>query len=102
MFQLIKRNLKGLALVCAVCAPLLMFLEAFMDLQQPTLMSEIVDVGIRDRNLGYVWSEGLRMVFCALAGFVGGAGCCVLSTVASVWMGGNMRKEHLHKIQTLP
>lgn len=102
MFQLIKRNLKGLALVCAVCAPLLMFLEAFMDLQQPTLMSEIVDVGIRDRNLGYVWSEGLRMVFCALAGFVGGAGCCVLSTVASVWMGGNMRKELFHKIQTLP
>lgn len=101
MFQLIKKNLKGKALLFAILAPILMMLEVYMDLQQPTIMSNIVDIGVRNRNLGYVWSMGLKMVLCALAGLIGGAGCCMLSSFASVMMGGSMRKKLFHKIQSL-
>lgn len=101
MLKLIKKNLKGIALLCSILAPVFMFLEVFMDLQQPTLMSNIIDVGIKNRNMGYVWSTGIKMIFCALAGFVGGSGCCILSSFASMLMGGSMRERLFHKIQSL-
>ena len=43
-------------------APLLMVLEVMCDLMQPTLMSEIVDVGIASGEISLVWSTGLKML----------------------------------------
>lgn len=101
MFRLIKRNLKGAALLCTFLAPLLIFIEVLMDLQQPTLMSDIVDIGVKNRNLGYIWTTGLKMVLCAFTGAVGGAGCGVLASFASVTLGGSLREKLFHKIQSL-
>ncbi|HEY3361983.1 MAG TPA: ABC transporter ATP-binding protein [Methanosarcina sp.] len=101
MFQLIKKNLKGIALICSLLAPLLMLVEVFMDLQQPTLMSDIVDIGVQNRNLGYILSVGLKMVLCAFTGLIGGAGCGVLASFVSVMLAGSLREELFHKIQSL-
>ena len=72
-----------------------------MDLQQPTLMSHIVDYGVAKGDLAYVLSTGLRMIIYAVIGLAGGAGCSVLAVYASVNMGGEMRRNLFARIQTL-
>lgn len=101
MFQLIKKNLKGTALICSLLAPLLMLIEVFMDLQQPRLMSNIVDIGIQNRDMGYILSTGFEMVLCAFTGLLGGAGCGVLASFSSVMLAGSLREQLFHKIQSL-
>ena len=71
-----------------------------MDLQQPTLMSNIVDIGVATGNTAYIMDTGLRMVLCALAGVIGGLGCTVCSSVAAVRMAGDLRQAVFNKIQT--
>ncbi|AKB51291.1 Lipid A export ATP-binding/permease protein MsbA [Methanosarcina barkeri str. Wiesmoor] len=101
MFQLIKKNLKGMALIYSLLAPLLMLIEVFMDLQQPRLMANIVDIGVQNRDSGYILSTGFKMVLCAFAGLIGGAGCGVIASFASMMLAGSLREELFHKIQSL-
>ena len=81
-------------------APLLMVLEVMCDLMQPTLMSEIVDVGIASGEISMVWSTGLKMLDVALLGIVGGAGCTILSSKASFDAAARLRQGMFDKIQT--
>ena len=81
-------------------APLLMVLEVMCDLMQPTLMSEIVDVGIASGEISMVWSTGLKMLGVALLGIVGGAGCTILSSKASFDAAARLRQGMFDKIQT--
>lgn len=101
MFQLIKKNLKGIALIYSLLAPLLMLIEVFMDLQQPRLMANIVDIGVQNRDLEYILSTGFKMVLCAFIGLIGGAGCGVVASLSSVMLAGSLREELFHKIQSL-
>ena len=81
-------------------APLLMVLEVMCDLMQPTLMSEIVEVGIASGEISMVWSTGLKMLGVALLGIVGGAGCTILSSKASFDAAARLRQGMFDKIQT--
>lgn len=101
MLKLIRRYLRGAAVVCAVFAPLCMLLEVFMDLQQPTLMSSIIDIGVANGDLDYVLRTGGRMILCALLGVLGGAGCSILASYAALRIGGTLREGLFAKIQTL-
>lgn len=99
MKKLIK-YLKG-SYLFAIAAPLFMFVEVMMDLQQPTLMSNIIDIGIANGDKQYVLATGFKMIIVALIGFVGGAGCCILSSFAAMAMGTRLRQSIFDKIQTL-
>lgn len=101
MIRLIRRNLKGYALVCAVIAPLMMLVEVLMDLQQPTLMSDIVDIGVARRDLGYVTATGLQMFAFALVGFVGGSSNSFFASIASANMSARLREMLFGKVQSL-
>ena len=83
-----------------IIAPLLMVLEVFCDLLQPTLMSEIVDVGIASGDLSKVWATGGRMLAVALLGTLGGAGCTITSAKASLDSAARLRQAMFDKIQT--
>ena len=56
-------------------APALMILEVMMDLMQPKLIQQIVDVGIAQLDMSVVLNTGLLMFGLALIGAVGGFGC---------------------------
>ncbi len=99
MIKLFK-YLKG-SYFFVVSAPLMMLLEVMMDLQQPTLMSDIVDIGIANGDKQYVIATGIKMIVVAVIGFIGGAGCCILSSVAAMAMGTRLRQSMFDKIQTL-
>jgi len=101
MFTLIKKYLKSAALACAIMAPLMMSIEVFMDLQQPTLMSDIMDRGVALGDLNFILTTGVRMIIYALIGLIGGSGCCILSCYAAVKMGGELRVKLFAKIQSL-
>lgn len=101
MGTLFRRYLKKSALVCAICAPFCMFLEVLMDLQQPTMMSNIIDIGVANGDLPYVLHTGMLMIVCACIGVFGGCGCTVLASYAAVHMGGCLREKMFAKIQSL-
>lgn len=100
MIKLLK-YLKGKAIICAIIAPLMMVLEVSMDLLQPTLLSKIIDFGVVNNDIQYVYSTGIKMMFAAFLGILGGSGCSVFATIASVRFGQNLRQGLFDKIQSL-
>ncbi len=83
-----------------VLAPLLMIVEVLCDLMQPTLMADIIDVGVASGEIANVWLTGGRMLGVALLGILGGAGCTILSAKASFDCGARLRQGMFDKIQT--
>ena len=89
-----------------ILSPLLMLVEVFMDLLQPTLMSVIVDDGILATNesglitpdMNTIIFTGLKMLACALIGMVGGVGCTYFSSKASQNFGADLRADVFRKI----
>lgn len=71
-----------------------------MDLLQPKLMSSIVDDGVLAGDLPHIVRTGLFMLLFALIGWVGGAGCTLFSSKASVGYGSDLRQELFDHIQT--
>ena len=95
------RFLKGSAITCAILAPIAMCLEVVMDLLQPTLLSNIIDIGIANGDLNYVLAVGIKMVIAAIVGLFAGAICSYLAAVASMKLGEGIREGLFDKIQTL-
>lgn len=100
MSNLLK-YLKGNAILCAIIAPLLMLVEVAMDLTLPTLLSNIIDIGIANGDYAYVVSTGLKMLIFAVIGLIGGVGCGVFATIAALNLGQNLREGLFAKIQSL-
>lgn len=99
-----KKLLKFLdrkALIFAIIAPLCMLLEVVMDLFQPKLMANIIDIGVANGDLNYVLSVGFKMIVIAVIGLLGGMGCAYTSAIAAMRMGGKLRGGLFSKIQTL-
>jgi ABC-type multidrug transport system, ATPase and permease components len=101
VIRLILRYLRGSARRFALAAPLMMLVEVFMDLQQPSLMAKIIDVGVATRDASYVLRTGALMVAMAILGFAGGALCSVFAAKAAVSMGGELRQGLFEKLQSL-
>ncbi|MDR9857547.1 ABC transporter ATP-binding protein [Paenibacillus sp. VCA1] len=95
----LKTFLKPYGLWC-ILAPLLMVVEVFMDLLQPTLMASIVDEGLMKNDLHHIVSTGLIMVGVALTGVIGGVGCTVFSSIASQNFGNDLRIRLFEHIQS--
>ena len=100
MIKLFK-YLKGSAIICAILAPLAMCLEVAMDLLQPTLLSNIIDIGVANQDLNYVLITGLKMIIAAIVGLFAGSACSFLAAVASIKLGEEVRQSLFDKIQTL-
>ena len=100
MTKLLK-YIKGYALICAILAPLTMAVEVFMDLLQPTLMANIIDIGIANRDLSYVIKTSFTMLITSGISFIGGISCSFLAVTAALKMGENLRFGVFSKIQTL-
>lgn len=92
---------KGSAVICAILAPLVMILEVAMDLLQPTLLSNIIDIGVKNHDLNYVLITGLKMIIAAIVGLFAGAGCSFLAAIASIKLAEEVRQGLFDKIQTL-
>ena len=83
----------------ALLAPLFMLIEATMDLYQPTLMADIIDVGVKNGDLHYVLNVGGKMLLFSLIGMIGGVMCSVFSSIASCSFAAQLRGKLFEKIQ---
>ena len=77
-----------------------MVLEVYMDLQQPNYMADIVDIGIANGDINYVFGKLLAMLGIAFIGMIGGIGNCYTSSVAAIGFGTDIRSAAFRKIQT--
>ena len=101
MIKLLLRFLKGSAIICAIIAPIMMILEVSMDLLQPTLLANIIDIGLVNNDTTYILTVGKKMIIVAILGLIGGSGCSVFTSIASMKLGQNLRTGLFNKIQTL-
>lgn len=92
---------KGSAVICAILAPLVMILEVAMDLLQPTLLSNIIDIGVANHDLNYVLITGLKMIIAAIVGLFAGGACSFLAAIAAIKLAEEVRQGLFDKIQTL-
>lgn len=82
----------------AMICPLLMIVEVAMDLLQPKLMQQIVDVGIARLNLTMVLHTGLLMVCVALIGLLGGGGNTIFAVKVAQGVGADLRSTLFRKV----
>ncbi len=98
MIKTLKPLLKGYGkyvLACIGCV----VIEAILEILMPFLMSRIVDVGIANRDLDYVFKVGGMMLVMALVSLSMGAMASRLSAKAGMGFGANIRKALFDKIQ---
>lgn len=85
----------------ALLSPLLMIGEVVVDLMQPELMSDIVDIGIFGGDMDFIISTGLKMLaFVVIGGFFGIA-CSYTATSASQRFGKDLRVDAYTKVMSL-
>lgn len=74
-------------------------LEAVFELLIPLVMSDIVDIGIKNADQGYVLRQGGLMVAMAMVSLAFGLGAAVFSSVAGQGFGANLRRAEYDHIQ---
>lgn len=83
----------------AIVGPFLMCIEVAMDLLQPTIMQEMIDIGIANQDNGYVIKLGLFMLISAIIGLIGGAGSSIYAAKAAVNFATDIRRDVFKKTE---
>ena len=76
----------------------LIFGQSMAELYLPTLMSDIVDIGVFNGDIDYIWSVGYKMLFIALLGSIAAVGASFLASRIGAGFGRNLRKEVFSKV----
>lgn len=82
-------------------AVLFLTFEAICDLLQPTIMSKIIDVGVVEKNVGYIWKMGGLMLLITALGAISASIRSVLASKVSQNFGAELRSDLFRKIQSL-
>ncbi len=84
----------------AVLGPLTIALEVLLEIRIPKLMSEIVDIGIKNSDILFILKTGGMMVLMALASLLFGGISAICSSIASMGFGAELRKGIFNKLQS--
>lgn len=99
MFRL-ARYLKEFKLNVTI-GPICKFTEAVFELIVPLVMAEIIDVGIKNGDTGYIWKHGITLVILAVCGLTFALICQYMASVASQGVGTRLRGDLYKHINTL-
>lgn len=83
-----------------VLGPIFKWLEAVMELIVPLVMASIIDVGVKNRDSGYVFRMGGLLLVIAAASLGCALICQYFASIASQGVGTNLRKEMYRKINS--
>ncbi len=98
MFKLLKKYMKGYWLF-AFLAPIFIIIDTLGSMVQPYFISQIIDVGIANNDVGYITKAGILMILAAIASMIGGFLAMYFSSKAAYGYGANLRKDLISKIQ---
>ena len=99
MFKL-RRFLKDYKKECIV-GPLCKLFEAILELLVPLVMANIIDVGVKNRDSGYVIKMGIVMIALGAIGLMSALVCQYLASRASQGVGTKLRSELFLHINSL-
>ncbi len=85
----------------ALIAPLLVIIEVIVDLLLPTIMANIVNIGIGTNNPKYIIANVLLMVFLSIVGIICGVGGIYYATLVSESTVADIREKLFEKINNL-
>lgn len=85
----------------AVAAPLGKMLEAIFELIVPLVMAKIIDVGIPNDDLGYIYKMGGVLVLLGVLGLASSLGAQFFAAKAAVGFGTSLRHSLFRHINTL-
>ncbi|MBB6215747.1 ATP-binding cassette subfamily B protein [Anaerosolibacter carboniphilus] len=74
-------------------------IEALCDLIQPTIMSRIIDIGVANKDMDYVFKMALGMLGITAIGAIGAIGRNIVSSNVSQKFGSELRSDLFEKIQ---
>jgi ATP-binding cassette, subfamily B, multidrug efflux pump len=98
MLKLLK-NLKPYTLSILLIS-VLTFIRAISELYLPTLMADIVDIGIVTGDTPYIWNTGLIMLLVTAGGVVCAIVARLFSAKASVGFSRDVRKKVFHRVES--
>ncbi len=85
----------------ALLAPLFMVGEVFMDLLQPKLMAQIVDIGLENQDLEFIIKVGAMMLASVFIGGIFGILSGVFTNLAAFKYSNDMRKDLFNRVINL-
>ena len=95
MIKIARKNLVWWATTLAV---LFLLIQVACDLYLPTITSDLVDKGIMQQNLSYVWRQGGMMLLVAAFGLLASAGNVYFAATQSMQVGEKLRKRIFHHV----
>lgn len=84
-----------------ILGPIFKLTEAVFELIVPLVMAQIIDVGIANKDSGYIWKMGGVLVLLGVCGLGFALICQYVASVASQGFGTELRRELYHHINTL-
>lgn len=98
MFKLAKKNLQWWAVILAVA---FLIVQVSADLYLPTVTSDIINKGVAQQDIPYIWHTGAKMLLVAFIGVTGAAVNVYFASTQSQKMGKQLRFQLFEKITNL-
>lgn len=95
MIKIAKRNLELLPTLLAV---IFLCFQVAADLYLPTITSDLIDNGILKQNIGYIWSEGGKMLVVAALGLIAAAVNVYFASTQAMKVGKKLREQIYRKV----
>ncbi|MBO7209336.1 MAG: ABC transporter ATP-binding protein [Clostridia bacterium] len=85
--------------IFAFLTPLLVICEVVLEVRIPYLMSQIIDIGVANKDVGFITRYGLFMVLLAIISLITGALGAFTASKAATGFAKGVRQKLFHKIQ---
>ena len=83
----------------SILAPLLVFLEVLMEVLIPMEMAKIIDIGMKDGDLGYIIQRGVILVIMAMLALFFGVMAGKMAAIGAAGYAKNLRHDIFYKVQ---
>ena len=83
-----------------ILAMLCVAVECVFELVIPLIMANIVDIGVANGDMRYIFAQSGLMCLCALLALILGMGSAKFSAIAGQGLGAELRRAEYQKIQS--
>lgn len=80
--------------------PVFKLIEAIFELIVPLVMADMIDVGVANRDVAYLWQRGGLLVLLGVVGLSSSLTCQTMASRASQGVGTDLRRAVFHQINT--
>ena len=82
-----------------ILGAVLVLIETCFELFIPLMIADLIDVGVANHDLGYIYQKGLQMILCALVALVTGLLYAHFAAKAAYGWGAEIRKAEYARVQ---